>query len=49
MRKIIISVIVIEEPDEAYMDTFGTEYFLKKIDELYVNTLVVEDSVKTAF
>lgn len=47
LRKIITSVI--EEPDEVYADTFGTKYFLKKIDELYVNTVVVEDSVKTAY
>ncbi|MEM3713290.1 MAG: hypothetical protein QXR97_07130 [Thermoproteota archaeon] len=47
LRKIIISVI--KEPDEAYMDKFDTKYFLKKIDELYVNTIVVEDSVKTAY
>ncbi len=47
LRKLITSVI--EKPDGTYVDTFGTKYFLKKTDELYFNTIVAGDSVKTAY
>jgi hypothetical protein len=47
LRKIITDVI--ENPDEVYIDTFNTKYFLKKINEFYVNTIVVGESVKTAY
>jgi 3-keto-L-gulonate-6-phosphate decarboxylase len=40
---------VVEAPDEVYADLLGTKYFLKKIDELHVNVVVVNDRVKTAY
>ncbi|MCC6004557.1 MAG: hypothetical protein LM590_09470 [Thermofilum sp.] len=34
------------DADEVYADLLGTKYFLKKIDELHVNVVVVNDRVK---
>ncbi|MCP8313069.1 MAG: hypothetical protein H3Z53_01670 [archaeon] len=47
LRRIIADVV--ENPDEAYMDALDVKYFLKKIDELYINIVVLNDTVKTAY
>jgi hypothetical protein len=31
------------------MDLFNVRYFLKKINELYVNIIIADDRVKTAY
>lgn len=47
LRRVIVDVV--EVPDEVYVDLFDIKYFLKKINELYVNVIVVNDRVKTAY
>lgn len=40
---------VLEEPDEVYADAYGSKYFLKKLNDLYLNVIVSEEIVKTAY
>ncbi len=40
---------VVEAPDEVHVDLLNVKYFLKKIDALYLNVIVVNDAVKTAY
>jgi hypothetical protein len=47
LEKVIANVV--EAPDEVYVDLFNVKYFLKKINELYINVVVVNDTVKTAY
>jgi hypothetical protein len=47
LEKVIANVV--ETPDEVYVDLFNVKYFLKKINELYINVVVVNDTVKTAY
>ena len=39
----------IRKPDEAYIDSMSSKYFLKKLNNLYLNVVVDEDMVKTAY
>jgi hypothetical protein len=47
LEKLILSVV--EVPDEVYMDLFNVKYFLKKINELYINIIIADDRVKIAY
>jgi hypothetical protein len=47
LEKLILGVV--EAPDEIYMDLFNVKYFLKKINELYINVIISDDRVKTAY
>jgi hypothetical protein len=40
---------ILKKPDEAYADSFGSTYLLKKIDGLYLNVVVDEGAVRTAY
>lgn len=40
---------VLEEPDEVYVDVYDSKYFLKKTDDLRLNVIVAEETVKTAY
>ena len=40
---------VLEKPHEAYIDSFGSRYFLKKLNDLYLNVVVDEGIVRTAY
>jgi hypothetical protein len=40
---------VLEEPDEVYVDAYDFKYFLKKMDDLHLNVIVGEETVKTAY
>lgn len=40
---------VLEEPNEVYADVYGSKYFLKKLNDLYLNLIVSEEIVKTAY
>ena len=40
---------VIESPDEIHMNAYGVHYFLKKINNKWINVIVVDDIVKTAY
>ena len=39
----------LEEPNEVYVDVRDSRYFLKKLDDLYLNAIVSELMVKTAY
>jgi hypothetical protein len=47
LEKLILDVV--EVLDEVYMDLFNVKYFLKKINELYINVITADDRVKTAY
>jgi len=51
MKEQLISAIVqtLEKPDEVYVDVRSSKYFLKKLDDLYLNVIVVGDGVKTTY
>ena len=51
MKEQLISSIVqtLEKPDEVYVDVRSSKYFLKKLDDLYLNVIVVGDGVKTTY
>jgi hypothetical protein len=40
---------VLEAPHEAYIDSSGSRYFLKKLGGLYLNVVVDEGVVRTAY
>ena len=40
---------VLEESNEVYADVYGSKYFLKKLNDLYLNVIVSEEIVKTAY
>jgi len=40
---------VLEKPHEAYVDSSGSTYFLKKLNDLYLNVVVDEGIVRTAY
>lgn len=42
---------VLERPDEVHVDRLRScvRYYLKKLDELWVNVVLVGDTVKTAY
>ncbi|MEM4970838.1 MAG: hypothetical protein QXE01_06260 [Sulfolobales archaeon] len=40
---------ILESLDEVYSDAYGVKYLLKKIDEHWVNVVVAEDALKTAY
>jgi len=40
---------VLEKPHEAYVDAYGSIYFLKRLNKLYLNVVVGEKTVKTAY
>ncbi|MEM3078146.1 MAG: hypothetical protein QXR38_01460 [Nitrososphaerales archaeon] len=40
---------IVENPDEAYVNEFDVKYFLKKVDELYINVVIIGDVMKTAY
>lgn len=39
----------LEEPNEVYVDVYDSRYFLKKLDDLCLNVIVGEETVKTAY
>lgn len=39
----------LEEPNEAYMDIHDSRYFLKRLNDLYLNVVVSSDTVRTAY
>jgi len=47
----LISSIVktLESPNEVYADVRRSRYFLKKLDDLYLNVIVVGDRVRTTY
>lgn len=47
----LVSSIVetLERPNEVYTDDRRSRDFLKKLDDLYLNVIVVEDRVKTTY
>jgi len=40
---------VLEGPDDVYVDACDFKYFLKKMDDLHLNVIVGEGTVKTAY
>ena len=40
---------VLGKPSEAYVDSLGSRYFLKKMRNLYLNVVVDEGIVRTAY
>ncbi len=40
---------VVENPDEVHVDVYGVRYFLKKLDDKWINVVVVGSVVKTAY
>jgi len=50
MKEQLISSIAqtLEKPDEVYVDVRSSKYFLK-LDDLYLNVIVVGDGVKTTY
>jgi len=40
---------VVENPDEVHVDAYGVRYFLKRINDKWINVIVTGDSVKTAY
>lgn len=40
---------IVEDADEVYVDAFGVEYYVKRVDELYAAVIVVDGMVKTAY
>jgi hypothetical protein len=51
MKEQLISSIAetLEKPSEVYMDVRCSKYFLKKLDDLYLNVIIVGDRVKTTY
>lgn len=47
----LISSIVktLESPNEVYADVRQSRYFLKKLDDLYLNVIVVGNRVRTTY
>ena len=47
----LLSSIVetLERPNEVYADDRRSRYFLKKLGDLYLNVIVVEERVKTTY
>lgn len=39
----------LEETNEAYVDVYDSKYFLKKLNDFYLNVIVSEGTVKTAY
>lgn len=39
----------LEAPKEVFLDTLGSKHFILDVDELYLNVVVIEHSVKTAY
>jgi hypothetical protein len=39
----------LEEPSEAYVDVYGSRYFLRRLNDLYLNAVVSEDALRTAY
>lgn len=50
-RKGLVKLLcdVLQEPNEVYVDVYDSRYFLKKLDDLYLNVIVSEQMVKTAY
>ena len=50
-RKRLVKLLcdVLQEPNEVYVDVYDSRYFLKKLDDLYLNVIVSEQTVKTAY
>ncbi len=50
-REQLVSSLVqaLGNPDEVYVDTSGSRYCVKRIDALYLNVIVVGETVKTAY
>ncbi|RLE95802.1 MAG: hypothetical protein DRJ57_06245 [Thermoprotei archaeon] len=46
LKRLIMDTVA--NPSEAYADRHGVKYFLKKIDERWINVVVAKDAVKTA-
>jgi len=44
-------VQILEQPDEVYIDKYrsNVKYYLKKLDKHWVNVVVVNTTVKTAY
>jgi len=42
---------VLENPDEIHVDRFrsNVKYYLKKIDDLWINIILVDNIIKTAY
>lgn len=36
----------LEKPNEAYVDVYDSRYFLKKLNDLYLNVVVSDETVK---
>jgi len=51
MKERLISSIAqtLEKPNEVYVNARRSKYFLKKLDDLYLNVIVVGDRVKTTY
>ncbi len=49
LRRLLLNTL--RSPDETHVDRFRNDvrYFLKKIDDLWINVVVVRNSVKTAY
>ncbi len=47
LKRLIMDTVT--NPSEAYADRHGVKYFLKKIDEHWINVVVAKDAVKTAY
>jgi len=39
----------LEEPNEAYVDVYDSRYFIKRLNDLYLNVVVSEETVRTAY
>lgn len=39
----------LEDPKEVFLDTLGSRHFIMEVDELYLNVVVIGDSVRTAY
>jgi hypothetical protein len=39
----------LEKPNEVYVDARKSKYFLKKLNDFYLNVIVSEQTVKTAY
>lgn len=49
-ERLLSSVIrTLEKPDEVFVDARHARYFLMKMDDLYLNVIVTNDIVKTAY
>jgi hypothetical protein len=40
---------VLKKPHEAYVDSYGSKYLLKRVNDLYLNVVVDEGIVRTAY